>query len=331
MAEILFMVIPCYNEEAVLPDTSVMFLNALTDLIHKGKVSEMSRILFVDDGSSDGTWNVISGLAQKDEHFLGMSLSKNRGHQNALLAGLMEAKDRADITVSADCDGQDDINAIEKMIDKRLEGCEVVFGVRNSRKKDAFFKRFSAQLFYKLMNNLTDGGIVYNHADYRLVSSRVLKEFAHFREVNLFLRGMFPLVGFKSACVYYERKERIAGVSHYPLSKMISLAVTGITSLSIKPIRFVLFLGFVVSLASFFGLARNVVCHFILKQWGRVQAIMFCALCFIGGVQLVCMGILGEYIGKTYLETKARPRYIVDKRTYDTAVGIQANSDSAKK
>ena len=318
MAEILFIVIPCYNEETVLPSTSMLFLETLTDLIKKGKVDGKSRILFVDDGSSDGTWNVIFDLAKKDGHFLGMSLSTNRGHQNALLAGLMEAKEVADITISADCDGQDDIDAIEKMIDKRLEGFEVVFGVRNSRKRDAFFKRFTAQAFYRLMNALTDGGIIYNHADYRLVSSRVLKEFANFHEVNLFLRGMFPLVGFKSTCVYYERKERVAGVSHYPLSKMISLAVTGITSLSIKPLRFVMFLGFGVSLASFCGVLWTLFCWFVRKTvegW----ASMFCALCFIGGMQLVCLGILGEYIGKTYLETKTRPCYIVDKRTWDAA------------
>lgn len=330
MAEILFIVIPCYNEEAVLPSTSEIFLKTLMDLIQQGKIDEKSRILFVDDGSSDKTWNVISDLAQKNEHFLGMSLSTNRGHQNALLAGLMEAKEFADITVSADCDGQDDIDAIEKMIDKRLEGFEIVFGVRNSRKSDGFFKRSTAQTFYKLMNALTDGGIIYNHADYRLVSSRVLKEFANFHEVNLFLRGMFPLVGFKSTCVYYERKERIAGISHYPLSKMISLAVTGITSLSIKPLRFVMFLGFGVSLASFFGVIWTLFCYFV-KKTAEGWASMFCVSCFIGGIQLVCLGILGEYIGKTYLETKARPRYIVDKRTWNDTDGVKKNRIQLKK
>ncbi|MDO4515303.1 MAG: glycosyltransferase family 2 protein, partial [Lachnospiraceae bacterium] len=248
----LFMVIPCYNEEQVLPITSKMFLEELNDLIAKEKISADSRILFVNDGSKDRTWELIKELASQDEHFIGISQSRNRGHQNAVLAGLMEAKDLSDITISIDCDGQDDIHAMEAMVDAYHDGAEIVYGVRSKRMTDTFFKRFTAQSFYKLLNRM---GVesVYNHADYRLVSSRVLQEFANFKEVNLFLRGMFPLVGFKSTCVYYERHERLAGKSHYPLSKMLSLAFDGITSLSIKPIRMITGMGIGVSILSFAG------------------------------------------------------------------------------
>ena len=225
----LYMIIPCYNEEKVLPITSEMFLEELNLLITKDKISENSRILFVNDGSKDKTWDLIKELSEKDEHFIGICQSRNRGHQNAVLAGMMEAKDVADITISIDCDGQDDIAAMEAMVDRYHEGCEIVYGVRSNRDTDTFFKRFTAQTFYKLLNKL-GGEIVYNHADYRLVSARVLKEFANFKEVNLFLRGMIPLVGFKSTSVYYERHERLAGESHYPLSKMLALAFDGITS-----------------------------------------------------------------------------------------------------
>ena len=223
---VLYIVIPCYNEKEVLPITSGMFLDKLNQLIAQGKIAEESRILFVDDGSKDTTWELIRGFAAQDPHFAGIKQSRNRGHQNAVLAGLMEAKDKCDITISIDCDGQDDINAMDEMVDAYLDGCEIVYGVRNNRDTDTFFKRFTAESFYKLMNRM---GVesVYNHADYRLVSSRVLQSFAEFKEVNIFLRGMFPLVGFKSTSVFYKREERLAGKSHYPLKKMLALAIDG--------------------------------------------------------------------------------------------------------
>ena len=310
----LFIVIPCYNEEEVLPITSKMFLEELEDLIHKGKISDNSRILFVNDGSKDKTWEIIENLAAENPHFIGMSQSRNRGHQNAVLAGLMESKDMCDITISIDCDGQDDIKAMEAMVDAYHDGSEVVYGVRSKRDTDTFFKRFTAESFYKLLNKM-GVEVVYNHADYRLISARVLKEFANFKEVNLFLRGMIPLVGFKSSSVYYERHERIAGESHYPLSKMLGLAIDGITSLSIKPIRLITGLGIGVSILSFIGVIWAVIAQLTghtITGWASTV----CIVCFMGGVQLICLGVLGEYIGKIYLEVKHRPRYIIDKRTY---------------
>lgn len=317
MTPILWMVIPCYNEEQVLPITAPMFLEELQTLIDKDKISPDSRILFVNDGSRDGTWELIRSLAAQDERFIGISQSRNRGHQNAVLAGLMEAKDRADITISIDCDGQDDITAMEAMVDEYLGGCEIVYGVRSRRETDTFFKRFTAQGFYKLMNKM-GAEVVYNHADYRLVSARVLREFAGFKEVNLFLRGMFPLVGFKSTSVYYERHERMAGSSHYPLGKMLGLALDGVTSLSTRPIRIITGLGCFVAFLSFIGVIWAVISAALghaVSGW----ASMTCILCFVSGVQLICLGVLGEYISKIYLETKARPRYIISERTYDTA------------
>lgn len=290
-----------------------MFLDKLQSLIKKNKISESSRILFVNDGSKDKTWEIICSLAKQNKHFVGISQSRNRGHQNAVLAGLMEAKDKCDITISIDCDGQDDINAMDEMIEQYEQGCEIVYGVRSRRDMDTFFKRFTAEGFYKLLNWM-GAEVVYNHADYRLVSSRVLKEFANFKEVNLFLRGMFPLVGFKSTSVYYERYERIAGESHYPLSKMLGLAFDGITSLSIKPIRIITLLGLVIAGLSFLGTIWSVAMHFMgntVAGWSS----MICAICLLGGVQLICLGVLGEYIGKIYLEVKHRPRYIISERT----------------
>ena len=278
-----------------------------------GKVSAQSKILFVDDGSRDGTWDIITRLAADDARFAGIRQSRNRGHQNAVFAGLMEAKDRADITISIDCDGQDDISAMEKMVDEYRAGSEIVYGVRSSRRTDTFFKRFTAQSFYRLLRHW-GAEVVFNHADYRLVSSRVLEAFADFHEVNLFLRGMFPLVGFKSTCVSYERHERIAGKSHYPLAKMLALAFDGITSLSVKPVRIITMLGIFVSLLSFAGVVWTVMDYFLGESvigWASTV----CIVCFIGGVQLVSLGILGEYIGKIYLEVKARPRYIISERT----------------
>ena len=310
---ILYIVIPCYNEEEVLSITSKEFLAKINELTEKKLIAPESRVLFVNDGSKDSTWEIIKELAADDEHFMGISQSRNRGHQNAVLAGLMEAKDKADITISIDCDGQDDINAMNKMVEEYLDGCEIVYGVRSARDTDAFFKRFTAEGFYKLLNAM-GAEVVFNHADYRLVSSRVLQEFANFKEVNLFLRGMFPLVGFKSTSVYYERHERIAGESHYPLSKMLGLAFDGITSLSIKPIRIITGLGIFISFLSFIGVIWSVVMYFMhhsVAGWASTTSI----ICFIGGVQLISLGVLGEYIGKIYLETKARPRYIISERT----------------
>ena len=310
---VLYIIVPCYNEQEVLPITSGQFLAQLQSMAVSGKVSAQSKILFVDDGSRDGTWNIITRLAADDARFAGIRQSRNRGHQNAVLAGLMEAKDRADITISIDCDGQDDISAMEKMVDEYRAGSEIVYGVRSSRRTDTFFKRFTAQSFYRLLRHW-GAEVVFNHADYRLVSSRVLEAFADFHEVNLFLRGMFPLVGFKSTCVSYERHERIAGKSHYPLAKMLALAFDGITSLSVKPVRIITMLGIFVSLLSFAGVVWTVIDYFLGESvigWASTV----CIVCFIGGVQLVSLGILGEYIGKIYLEVKARPRYIISERT----------------
>lgn len=315
MKPILYIVIPCYNEEKVLPITSKMFLEKILSLSREGKISDESRILFVNDGSKDETWNIICDLAQQDEHYKGISQSRNRGHQNAVLAGLMESKDVCDITISIDCDGQDDINAMDDMIDAYLDGSEVVYGVRSKRETDTFFKRFTAESFYKMLNKM-GAEVVFNHADYRLVSSRVLQEFENFHEVNLFLRGMFPLVGFKSTSVYYERSERIAGESHYPLSKMLGLAFDGITSLSVKPLRMITGLGLLIAILSFLGVVWSVIVA-LLGQSVAGWASMVCIVSFIGGIQLICLGVMGEYIGKIYMEVKQRPRYIISERTDD--------------
>ena len=313
MTPILYIVIPCYNEEAVLPVTAPLFLNKVKELAAAGKISEESRVLFVNDGSRDDTWKIIRGLSEQDPHYLGISQSRNRGHQNAVLAGLMEARERCDITISIDCDGQDDINAMDEMVEKYLEGYDVVYGVRSSRETDSFFKRFTAQSFYKLLSAM-GAEVVYNHADYRLMSARVLKEFANFKEVNLYLRGLVPLVGFRSTTVSYSRAERIAGESHYPLKKMLGLAINGITSLSVKPLQMIMGFGIFVAVVSFIGCLWaliTAICGKAVAGW----ASMTCIVCFVSGVQLVCLGIIGEYIGKIYLETKERPRYIISERT----------------
>lgn len=309
----LYIVIPCYNEEAVLPITAPLFRDKLLSLSSQGKISPDSRVLFVNDGSKDSTWNLICKLSKEDEHYEGICLSRNRGHQNALLAGLMEAKDKCDITISIDCDGQDDINAMDEMVDEYLSGAEIVYGVRSKRETDTFFKRFTAESFYKLMKWM-GADTVFNHADYRLVSSRALKEFSNFREVNIFLRGMFPLVGFKSTCVYYERHERIAGESHYPLKKMLALAFDGITSLSIRPIRLITGLGVFISLVAFALIVYALVSYFtgnVVSGWASSLIVT----CFLGGIQLISLGVIGEYVGKIYMETKARPRFIISERT----------------
>ena len=311
----LYIVIPCYNEEKVLPITGKIFVDKIKELIELGKVSGESRILLVNDGSRDNTWEIIKQLSKEEKYCLGISQSRNRGHQNAVLAGLMEAKDKCDITISIDCDGQDDINAMNRMVDEYLDGAEIVYGVRSKRDTDTFFKRFTAETFYKLLNSM-GAEVVYNHADYRLVSSRVLQEFSNYKEVNLFLRGMFPLVGFKSTSVYYERAERIAGESHYPIGKMLGLAFDGITSLSIKPLRIITGVGFIVAFVSFLAAIKFLFDKFFgytVDGW----ASLVCILCMVSGVQMVCMGILGEYIGKIYMEVKGRPRYIISERTFE--------------
>lgn len=309
----LYIVIPCYNEEKVLPVSSKMFLEKLNSMIESKLVSDSSRILFVNDGSKDNTWNILSTLSAENEKFEAISLSRNFGHQNALLSGLMVAKDLCDITISIDCDGQDDINAMDEMVKAYINGADVVYGVRNSRKTDSFFKRSSALFFYRLMNWM-GAGTVYNHADYRLLSSRVIESLSEFEEVNIFLRGLIPLVGYNSTVVYYERHERLAGNSHYPLSKMINFALDGITSLSVKPIRIITLLGFLVSMIGFIGVIWAIVVFFLGKSVAGWSS-MVCVVCFLGGIQLLSLGIIGEYIGKIYLETKKRPRYIVEEKT----------------
>lgn len=311
----LIIVIPCYNEQEVLPITAPQFLAKINQLAAEGLISGDSRVMFVNDGSKDDTWNIIQQLAAQDEHYIGIAQSRNRGHQNAVLAGLMEAKDMCDITISIDCDGQDDINAMDEMVKAYLDGCEIVYGVRSKRDADTFFKRFTAESFYKLLNSM-GAEVVYNHADYRLISSRALQELAKFKEVNIFLRGMVPLVGFKSTSVYYERSERAAGKSHYPLSKMLALAFDGITSLSIKPIKMIIGMGVIVAFISFIGIIWAVV-EAILGKTVMGWASTTCIICFLSGVQLISVGVIGEYIGKIYMEVKHRPRYIISDRTWE--------------
>ena len=311
----LIIVIPCYNEQEVLPITAPQFLAKINQLASEGLISGDSRVMFVNDGSKDDTWNIIQQLADQDEHYIGIAQSRNRGHQNAVLAGLMEAKDMCDITISIDCDGQDDINAMDEMVKAYLEGCEIVYGVRSKRDTDTFFKRFTAESFYKLLNSM-GAEVVFNHADYRLISSRALQELAKFKEVNIFLRGMVPLVGFKSTSVYYERSERAAGRSHYPLSKMLALAFDGITSLSIKPIKMIIGMGVIVAFISFIGIIWAVV-EAILGKTVMGWASTTCIICFLSGVQLISVGVIGEYIGKSYMEVKQRPRYIISERTWE--------------
>ena len=311
----LCIVIPCYNEEEVLPITAPMFLDKINELIGLGLISEESKILFVNDGSKDKTWEIIGNLSNTDDKFIGISQSRNRGHQAAVLAGLMEAKYEFDITISIDCDGQDDINAMNEMVTKYLEGYEVVYGVRSKRDTDTFFKRFTAESFYKLLKWM-GAEVVFNHADYRLISSKVLNEFEKYKEVNVFLRGLIPLVGFKSTTVEYKREERIAGESHYPLKKMLALAFDGITSLSVKPIRMITSVGMIISILSLIIICWAIITHLFgnsIAGWASIIAM----ISFFGGLQMICIGIIGEYIGKIYLETKARPRYIISERTYD--------------
>ncbi|MBQ9937267.1 MAG: glycosyltransferase family 2 protein [Oscillospiraceae bacterium] len=313
MAELkkIFMVIPCFNEEEVLPETSKRLLEKYEFLIENKKISEDSKIVFVDDGSRDKTWQIISDLHEKNDIFSGVKLSRNHGHQGALLAGLMTVKDKCDAAISMDADLQDDINTIDKFVEKFDEGCEIVYGVRSSRKKDTFFKRFTAQAFYKLMLFL-GVEIIYNHADFRLMSSRAIEVLSQFKEVNLFLRGIVPLVGFKTDTVTYERNERFAGESKYPLKKMISFAVNGITSFSIKPIRMVFAVGVIIFICSIIMLIYS----FIVWLCGKTVAgwtTLVISIWALGGIQLLSLGMIGEYIGKIYKEVKARPLYIIEE------------------
>ena len=312
---ILYIVIPCYNEEEVLPITAPLFLEKINQLVNEGKILDESRILFVNDGSKDGTWELIKKLSKEEYHYKGIAQSRNRGHQNAVLAGLMTAKEVADITISIDCDGQDDINAMDAMVDAYMAGAEVVYGVRSKRETDTFFKRFTAESFYHLLNWM-GAEVVFNHADYRLISSKVLNAFSDFKEVNIFLRGLIPLVGFNSTSVYYERHERIAGESHYPLKKMLALAFDGITSLSVKPIRMITAAGTIISGLGFCAIIWAIIMQ-VMGNTVAGWASMVCIVAFLGGIQLLSLGVIGEYIGKIYLETKARPRYIISETTDD--------------
>lgn len=307
---IMYIVIPCYNEEKVLEETTKKLKIKLEKLISDKIISEKSRVMYVNDGSKDKTWEIIKDINKNEKLFTGISLSRNRGHQNALLAGLMTAKKYADFVISMDADLQDDINAIDEMIEKYYEGNEIVYGVRSARKKDTFFKRFTAESFYKIMNKL-GVEVVFNHADYRLTSKKVLDNLENFEEVNLFLRGMFPLIGYKSDIVYYERNERFAGESKYPLKKMINFALDGITSFSIKPIRLILNVGiiiFVVSIIMILYALINKIIGNTVSGW----TFIVCSIWLIAGVQMMSLGVIGEYIGKIYSETKRRPKYIIE-------------------
>lgn len=305
----MYLVIPCYNEEAALLQTIERLKQKMADLLQENKIAEGSRVLFANDGSKDKTWEIIQEQHHKDKLFTGISLSRNRGHQNALLAGLMTAKKYADVVISLDADLQDDIDAIDEMLAKYAEGAEIVYGVRSSRQKDSTFKRVTAEGFYKFMH-LMGVEVVFNHADYRLASKRVLDELENYHEVNLFLRGIFPLIGFKSEVVYYERGERCAGESKYPLKKMLGLAWDGISSLSIRPLRFITALGLIMA-----GLSALVLIYsIVVKVLGNAVSgwtFTVCSIWLVGGIQTFSIGVIGEYIGKIYSETKRRPRYCI--------------------
>ena len=313
MKDILYIVIPCYNEEKVLPITHKMFLDELNELIKKEKISADSKIVFVDDGSRDETWKIICDLSEQHGSIEGIQQSRNRGHQNAVLMGMLDSRDKCDICITIDCDGQDDITAIEQMVDKYHEGYEVVYGVRDNRDTDTLFKKYTAQGFYTLLKKM-GVDVVYNHADYRLMSKSALDGLSQFKEVNLFLRGLIPLVGFKNTSVYYKRNERLAGESHYPLKKMLALAIDGITSLSTTPLSIITFLGLLISFLSFCFIIWVCIGYFsgsTMSGWASLVSVI-CLLC---GFQLISIGIIGEYIGKIYMEVKGRPRYIISNRT----------------
>lgn len=316
MSDILYLVIPCYNEEEVLHETAKRLVEKINTMIAKKLISDKSKILFVNDGSKDKTWNIIEELNKKNNIFSGINLSRNRGHQNALLAGLMTSKEYADMTISLDADLQDDVDVIDKFVEQYYSGCDIVYGVRCSRQTDTFFKRSTALAFYKLMNSL-GVDMVYNHADYRLMSKRALDGLSQYEEVNLFLRGMIPLIGYKYSIVEYERHERFAGESKYPLKKMIAFALDGITSLSIKPIRIITFLGFTIFFISGIASIYSLIVKFLgttVTGWTSLTL----SIWMLGGIQLLSLGVIGEYIGKIYNETKRRPRFIIADKLIDT-------------
>ena len=309
MSDVLYIVVPCYNEEEVLPETSRRLKEKMEALVAAGTVNGGSRILFVNDGSRDRTWEIISALHAADPVFSGVDLTRNRGHQNAPLAGLMTAKDRCDMAISMDADLQDDVDAVDKMIEEYHAGCDIVYGVRSSRKKDTFFKRFTAEGFYRVMN-LLGAETVFNHADYRLMSRRALEGLSQFKEANLFLRGMVPMIGYRSGTVEYERGERFAGESKYPLKKMLAFAMEGITSLSVKPLRMITGLGALIFLIAAVMLAYSVY-RWAVGDTVLGWASLMCSVWAIGGLILLSLGVIGEYIGKIYLETKGRPRFLI--------------------
>ena len=307
---VLNLVIPCYNEEEALPLTKNELVKKMSSLMEEGLISKNSKVVLVNDGSKDKTWEIITKVHKENDMYVGINLTRNRGHQNALLAGLMYAKNHADICISMDADLQDDINVMDDMIKKYNAGADVVYGVRSSRKKDTFFKKFTAEFFYKLMN-VMGVEVVFNHADCRLMSKRALEGLSEFKEVNLFLRGIVPQIGYKTDIAYYERNERVAGDSKYPLKKMLAFAIDGITSFSIKPLRIITSIGFIILLLSFVVLVYSV----IMKLIGNTVSgwtFIVCSIWLIGGIQTLCLGVIGEYIGKIYKETKARPRYIIE-------------------
>ncbi|MGB3161830.1 MAG: glycosyltransferase family 2 protein [Carnobacterium sp.] len=309
MKNTLYMVIPCYNEKEVLHETAIRLKQVYLKLVDSNKINKKSKIVFINDGSQDTTWEIIKELHEKDIMFSGINLSRNKGHQNALLAGLLTVKDYSDMVISMDADLQDDINAIEEMVDKHLEGFDIVYGVRSKREKDTLFKRYTAESYYKLLNAI-GGEVIYNHADYRLMSKRTIEELSKFKEVNIFLRGIVPMLGFSSTTVSYERNERLAGESKYPFKKMLSFAIEGITSLSVKPIRIISSLGISIFVVSILMLVYIIVRHQMgntVTGWASVAVSVWA----IGGLVLLSLGIIGEYIGKIYLETKERPKFII--------------------
>ena len=312
---VLYFVIPCYNEESVLPMTSKLFYDKLMDLISSECISDDSRILFVNDGSTDATWSIINQLIKQDCHFLGISQSRNRGHQSSLLAGLMEAKDKCDVVISMDCDGQDDINAVDEMLSKYNGGADIVYGVRDDRTTDTWFKRTSAQLFYKVLKRF-DKNTIYNHADFRLTSKRVLDVLSDYQEINLYLRGIFPLIGFSSDVCYYHRNERISGKTHYSLSDMIGLGLNGLFNNGVRPLRCITYLGIIMVFFSICIVLWITICMWqgmTVQGWSSILGI----LSFFQGVQLVCLGVISEYVGRIYMESKHRPRYVISERCCD--------------
>ncbi|HBT64563.1 MAG TPA: glycosyltransferase [Ruminococcaceae bacterium] len=308
---IVYLVVPCYNEEAVLPEANLRLMKKICMLIESGRIDKNSRILYVDDGSKDTTWNLITQFHNESEYVCGLKLAHNVGHQNALLGGLMTAKKIADCAISLDADLQDDVEVLDAFIDRFNEGCEIVYGVRNKRDSDTFFKRFTAEGFYKILKRLGIE-IIFNHADYRLMGKRSLEALSDYKEVNLFLRGIVPLIGFKSGTVYYNRSKRAAGESKYPLKKMLSFAIDGITSFSVKPLKIISNLGVLISFLSIIGLLYALISYFAgvaVPGWTAIVA----SIWLLGGIQLLCIGVVGEYIGKIYSEVKNRPRYIVEE------------------